>query len=700
MSTSTNTNEKRVSLEYLGHDVLVNGVFPFLSEKDIKALSQVSPLLKAYTEDPAVWHDLYFKAYGTHPNPFTVYNWPEVYRWRSSAGLYTWGSAENGRLGYLISDPKIPDSLKSPQTGWRGGIGICRPYPVESLSGISISDIVSGGYWNAVLSADGKIYGIGELHAHPTLKIPDSESDRREFERLVNDRRYARRHHDPLEGQGDGPFGFRIGGVLRNIFPFRIGGVMNQQEVNEPRLGAPARGNFPFTPHRPRIDNPHPPATTTSADNDDNQLPDISDLITRAPENEEYDTTADIPVSRPFDITDMRDIEREHQRRAEEREKDPDGEIDYTSKCIGDQVAKAKELEPLSDTPINFVSLGGGGRTQLLALDSDHRIWAWDRLFCAPGTKLELKFTDSSFGLANAMADSDKMEIDGDEKSSETPSRRLNDDLKVVKLACGWNCCAALLENIGLTVWYGSDNLQQVPRTKKERREWAKEGRSTEVFPILVPNTDFPAGSPYSIVDFHAGENFIVYVTKEGKLYKVCTDNRDTILNQPRKELTEFYNELEKVIAETPNNNTDKYSDARYAKPKFVRVRGGYKYLAAMTDTDNVICADMNNLQVQAPAELQNAGCISIAAGDHHILALLKGGNLLSWGCECQGCGALGHGQFEDKLSALGARRENFCDYVLPTPKKVETPGKVLVIAAGGWQSAAVITTEDIKDDK
>lgn len=697
MSSSTTTDkEKKFSLEYLGHDVLVNGVFPYLSEKDIEALSKVSPLLKQYTEDPAVWHDLYFKTYGTHPNPFTVYNWPEVYRWRSAAKLYTWGSALNGRLGYLPSDPKIPDSFKSRSPGFQTLIGICRPYPVESLSDISISDIVTGGYWNAVLSSDGKIYGIGELHDRP--KIPISNSQRQEFNRL-----FERPHRDPMADQGNGPFHFRVGGVFRNIFPFRVGGVIGRtEEETGSRLGSAARGNFPFTPHRPRIDNHRPPATTTSAENNDqnqSELTNVQDHITQppddAPATEQFDNTADWSFSQPQNIEDMRDIEREAQRRAEEREKDPDGEIDYNSKCMNKE--RVKELETLSENPIKFISLGGGGRTQLLALDSNHGIWAWDSLFCAPGTKLDFKFTDSSFELLNKTASSGENNNTDENKSND--QSYLDKPLKVSKLACGWNCCAALLENIGLTIWYGFDNLQKVPETKKERREWAKEEKSTEVYPILVPNTNFPPSSPYSIVDFHAGDKFIVYVTKEGKLYKVSTESRDTILNNPRRELTDFYEKLEKVIAETPNRDVDKYSDTRFTKPKFVKVRGGYKYLAAMTDTDNVVCGDMNTGQLQAPAELQNAGCISIAAGDYHILALLKGGNLYSWGCEPQGCGALGHGQFDNELSALGARKVNR-DYILDTPKKVETPGKVLVIAAGGWHSAAVITTEDIKDDE
>lgn len=593
-------NQKR-PLEYLGHDVLVNGVFPFLDEKEIKTLAKVSPRLKTYTQNPGVWHDLYFKTYGTHPLPFNIYNWPNAYRWRSEAQLYAWGETSNGRLGYELDDPTLPEDFKSPANE-RHKRGVCRPFPVKALSHISIVDVVMEGSWSAVLSSDGEIYANGRLH--PSIQME-----------MLTSGEYAER--------------------LEDIFL-----SSNDQDYSK----------SPNTRH-----------TTTSP----KQLGDQ--------ENQNDDESID---------------------------------IDYYYRITQNTSAKAKKLKVVSGEPIKFIALGSGGKTHLLALDDNHNIWAWDKFFDEIGTKLELEFDDSSFDIVKSKF-----------QNQEEPAYNTfiynisNRNLKILKLASGSHYCAALLEGIGLVVWYGIESLQQLPVTRREVRDWGKLGKTTTVHPVLVPNTEFGSDMTQEVVDFHAGFKFLIYVTREGKLYRISTDSRESILTVPREELSEFYSKLEEVIASKPKSPDDRFmAESQYnnnnEKPKFIKVKGGLYNFAAISNTDNVICSKMvtngvyitNSLIPEAPEELQNSGCVSIAGGNFHFLALLKGGVMLSWGCELMGSGLLGHGRFKDGLSSLGAT-ESSGNFFLAKPCKVDTPGKVLVIAAGGSQSAAIITTEDINDE-
>ncbi|CAN6639153.1 hypothetical protein TRVA0_017S01530 [Trichomonascus vanleenenianus] len=147
-------------LAALGHDVLVNGVFPYLSEEDIQAVGATCRVLREYTSDPAVWHDQFFKTFGLQPNPFTMYKWPEMYRWRRMAGLYTWGSSGSGRLGFTLSD--IGDEYRTQA----GENGIIKPKKVDQLGSLVLSDVVAGGYGFTVLTGDGRLYGIGELQEY------------------------------------------------------------------------------------------------------------------------------------------------------------------------------------------------------------------------------------------------------------------------------------------------------------------------------------------------------------------------------------------------------------------------------------------------------------------------------------------------------------------------------------------------------
>lgn len=95
--------------------------------------------------------------------------------------------------------------------------------------------------------------------------------------------------------------------------------------------------------------------------------------------------------------------------------------------------------------------------------------------------------------------------------------------------------------------------------------------------------------------------------------------------------------------------------------------------------------------------EDSNDHIISLAAGDYHILALTEKGNIYSWGLESQFSGCLGLGKPEDIVNNQQIGRWDGPRNVrVVKPVKVPLPeGKFCIsIAAGGWQSAALLVSK------
>lgn len=547
------------TLESLGHDILIDNVFPYLDEQDILNLRSTSRSLSYYTSDPSVWHDLYFKTFGLQPNPFTTYKWPEMYRWRSKAGIFTWGDSTNGRLGYNFLD--VPKEDRS--SGMTRGI--CRPHAVPQLANsMVVSDVAGSGFSFSILTAQGKIFAIGELHAYP---------------------------------------------------PSSISSLRGQQRAR-PNLALPPRGPIfrgPF-PHVPRIGQP-------------------------------FLGNAEIPqITRP----------EAHLGEQAEKTTEPSDDIDYVSSFSLAERAKATQLKVLSEKDVKFTSISCG-RCHLIALDENNDIWVWDQMYRAAGTRLSFPFNK--------------------EKN------------KVVrKISAGWNYSSALVDGVGLVVWFNHGSLQQIIPTESELAKAKSEGRSVNVDYAVVPFSNNSADSDDYIVDFMAGDAFLLYLTRDGRLYRVETSDGAAIISEPRTKLDLFTEELAKLTKGTG---------------QFVKISGSFLNFAVLSDTEHVLIGSRDSTDpknqhrpVVIP-ELQQVGCISVTTGDHHFLAVLRGGKLLSWGRESRGCGSFGLGP-PDSLESKGAKKEEV-DYILTTPVEVDTKGgHVLAVAAGGWHSCAIITTEEI----
>ncbi|KAG5371836.1 SCF-associated factor 1 [Yarrowia sp. C11] len=198
---------------------------------------------------------------------------------------------------------------------------------------------------------------------------------------------------------------------------------------------------------------------------------------------------------------------------------------------------------------------------------------------------------------------------------------------------------------------------------------------------VTVPNTNLSGDA--EITDVVVGRDAIVYIDRKGDAYSV---DANALAKGPVR-LDAFMNKL-------------KLSDWK-VEARFTKLTGNLTHFAFISDRDDVyltppdapLSAKTEPLLIP---ELQKKGCISVAAGDHHFLALIKGGDILSWGCESQACGDLGLGQAQEVIKNDGAS-ERGMDLLVAKPTKIPIEGHALAIAAGGWQSAAIITTDVIE---
>lgn len=270
-----------------------------------------------------------------------------------------------------------------------------------------------------------------------------------------------------------------------------------------------------------------------------------------------------------------------------------------------------------------FVSVSSG-RAHFIAMDNTGNLWSWDR----GDYGVKLKFVNQG-GV----------------------------DLKsqgrfVLKALAGWDSSVAYIYNYGLVYWKKHEPL------KKDQTE-------AKAHHVLIPNTGDING-PGKIVDFVAGEDFIIYVTLEGKIY------RNDMIGEPSFPLVKFQDYLK--------------LNGKSLAPKFVRLSGSFRSFTAFSNEDLVLLGSKNTDEPEIIDELQKVNCISVAVGDYHFLALLRDGTMLSWGLESNHCGCLGLGkQPNGSIIEGGSKR-------VIKPTQIDAEGKVVAIAAAGWQSAAIIS--------
>lgn len=148
-----------MSLIDLGEDILVSNVARYLRPIDILHLSMTCKDMRSNFETNDAYHMLYSKIFGSKPTPLSIenYDWKHLFHLRTSrAKLYTWGSPEQGRLGYLVNEIP-PDHVIT--NGFRKGV--CLPTNVVPFNQLVVSDISAGGFSFQILTNDGDLYYTG-----------------------------------------------------------------------------------------------------------------------------------------------------------------------------------------------------------------------------------------------------------------------------------------------------------------------------------------------------------------------------------------------------------------------------------------------------------------------------------------------------------------------------------------------------------
>lgn len=196
------------------------------------------------------------------------------------------------------------------------------------------------------------------------------------------------------------------------------------------------------------------------------------------------------------------------------------------------------------------------------------------------------------------------------------------------------------------------------------------------------------------IHDYVLLDGFLIYITTLGNLFRVDLDS----LNETRdydNSLLHSY-PLMGFRDYIKSNNTDKH-----LVPKFIKLSGCYNNFACINNNGLVLLGDSDSKYDTEPKiidSLQRKGCISVEIGDHHFLALFQNGELYSWGSELNANGCLGLGKIDD-MTRNGAVAQGM-DIHVDQPTKVPIKGKVLSIAAGGHQSAAIVAFDDEDEEE
>lgn len=221
----------------------------------------------------------------------------------------------------------------------------------------------------------------------------------------------------------------------------------------------------------------------------------------------------------------------------------------------------------------------------------------------------------------------------------------------IMKIGCGWNFTCVYKRDIGLITWRERDALKQGETSCEAHYE-------------VIPFTGDTQG-PNKVVDFTCLSDGVVYFITQDQRYLHCYRNK-------------IHEEFTTPIEE-----------------KLLKISSCHNCLILFTenhcfsfslDGNDILLNTIRRIDLQDPDDR----VISVSGGDYHTLMLTKNGQLYSTGIESQRCGSLGLGIYTDQS---WGHLEGNNDVRVEQPTKIDIgEGNVCVaIAAGGWQSSALI---------
>ncbi|KAK2745236.1 hypothetical protein FQN57_003931 [Myotisia sp. PD_48] len=269
-------------------------------------------------------------------------------------------------------------------------------------------------------------------------------------------------------------------------------------------------------------------------------------------------------------------------------------------------------------SPRTAIKQYSSGRAHILGLSDDGTLWYWGNT--VPAQSIEFK---------NVV-------------TIRNPRNRLEPGA-ITKIVAGWVLSSAFIAGTGIVYWNRANFDPNGPN-------------SLAVSCKVIANTSFrrsrnsqrhednPGAAQGEVRNFIVLEGYIVFVTDSDKVYAVL--------------------EGEETPVELPT----------FSAPGRVLldIQGAFRKFAVFTSDGQVLMGDHELItavftirrkklqppasafiQPKMPPNLQNAGVISIAFGDHHFCVLHSNGKISSHGREPGGCGALGLGS---NLARFGLR--------------------------------------------
>ncbi|KAI5811052.1 regulator of chromosome condensation 1/beta-lactamase-inhibitor protein II [Peziza echinospora] len=278
----------------------------------------------------------------------------------------------------------------------------------------------------------------------------------------------------------------------------------------------------------------------------------------------------------------------------------------------------------------------------------------------------------------------------------------------IKKVVAGWDHSVALVNGVGLVVWWETPNGQTTMETDGEvvlGTSYTEQGGTDQ---------DELSEEVGEVLDFMAGASFLVFLTTSGKVFAMDTRGPGSVTETYPTQLFNFSAPADERPMSYISGSFNKF--AVFNNDGLVYIGTKELVLDAIQKSrdgsapqirpDGVLA---DKFQPKIMPSLQKRNIVKIAFGDYHSLALTSDGKVLSWGTESRACGCLGQGPREIAIER-GARND-YGDLVLDEPTEVkfdlewenmtdlkaysksaaDEKGFVFNITAAGWHSGALM---------
>lgn len=271
--------------------------------------------------------------------------------------------------------------------------------------------------------------------------------------------------------------------------------------------------------------------------------------------------------------------------------------------------------------PSTAIKHFSSGRSHILGLSDDGKIWSWDGQY---GQRVEL------------------LNVESDKRA-------------VTRLVAGWDKSSAYIIGTGIVYW------EPVSTVLTRGEDQCPETDLFECDDIVVQGTayrrsDLKEPAPFSesesvgeVLNHIVLEGFIVFITDINKAFA------SKIGEQGMAELTTF----------------------TQSGRQLQDIQGSFRRFGIFTAAGDVLIGDKDLLEAfwrikqhsEGPTDplqpsvfpaLQHNKVISLAFGDYHMHALHSDGRISSYGNEPQACGALGLGEYQGEGQFRGIRMDRF----------------------------------------